>query len=124
MALGAFIAGLLLAETEYRREIEAIIDPFKGILLGTYFLLVGMGMNLKLLLSYPLLIVGLAIGLIAVKGIIIYAAGSLFRISKAARIRTALLLGPDMQLDLSTGFGLSDGAADHTLAVGFSRRFR
>jgi CPA2 family monovalent cation:H+ antiporter-2 len=94
MALGAFIAGLLLAETEYRREIEAIIDPFKGILLGTYFLLVGMGMNLKLLLSYPLLIVGLAIGLIAVKGIIIYAAGSLFRISKAARIRTALLLGP------------------------------
>jgi CPA2 family monovalent cation:H+ antiporter-2 len=94
MALGAFIAGLLLAETEYRREIEAIIDPFKGILLGTYFLLVGMGMNLKLLLSHPLLIVGLALGLIAAKAIIIYGTGSLFRVPKAARIRTALLLGP------------------------------
>lgn len=94
MALGAFIAGLLLAETEYRREIEAIIDPFKGILLGTYFLLVGMSMNLKLLLGNPLLIVGLALGLIAIKGIIIYLTGGLFRIAKAARVRTALLLGP------------------------------
>ena len=94
MALGAFIAGLLLAETEYRREIEAIIDPFKGILLGTYFLLVGMSMNLKLLLGNPLLIIGLALGLIALKSIIIYLTGGLFRIAKAARIRTALLLGP------------------------------
>jgi CPA2 family monovalent cation:H+ antiporter-2 len=94
MALGAFIAGLLLAETEYRREIEAIVEPFKGILLGTYFLLVGMGMNLKLLLAYPLLIFGFAIALIAIKAAIIYATGGFFRIPKPALMRTALLLGP------------------------------
>jgi CPA2 family monovalent cation:H+ antiporter-2 len=94
MALGAFIAGLLLAETEYRREIEAIIDPFRGILLGTYFLLVGTGMNLTLLIANPLVIVGLTIGLIALKAAIIFLAGGFFRVPKPARLRTALLLGP------------------------------
>ncbi|HYN00496.1 MAG TPA: cation:proton antiporter, partial [Aestuariivirgaceae bacterium] len=94
MALGAFIAGLLLAETEYRREIEAIVEPFKGILLGTYFLLVGMGMNLKLLLAYPLVIFGFAVALIGIKAAIIYATGGFFRIPKPALMRTALLLGP------------------------------
>jgi hypothetical protein len=46
MALGAFIAGLMLAETEYRRAIEAIIEPFKGLLLGTFFLVVGLKLDL------------------------------------------------------------------------------
>jgi CPA2 family monovalent cation:H+ antiporter-2 len=94
MALGAFIAGLLLAETEYRREIEAIIEPFKGILLGTYFLLVGMGMNIKLLISHPLPILGFAIALIAVKTAVILATGNFFRLPKPALVRSALLLGP------------------------------
>ena len=48
MALGAFVAGLLLAETEYRREIEVTIEPFKGLLLGLYFVSVGAGINLAL----------------------------------------------------------------------------
>jgi monovalent cation:H+ antiporter-2, CPA2 family len=123
MALGAFIAGLLLAETEYRREIEAIIDPFKGILLGTYFLLVGMSMNLKLLLGSPLLIVGLALGLIAIKGIIIYLTGSLFRIAKAARVRTALLLGPGgefafiMMAAAATAGALSPGVNENVVLI-------
>src|SRR5688572_24022903 len=94
MALGAFIAGLLLAETEYRREIEAIIEPFKGILLGTYFLLVGMGMNIKLLISHPLPILGFAIALITVKAAVILATGNFFRLPKPALVRSALLLGP------------------------------
>jgi CPA2 family monovalent cation:H+ antiporter-2 len=94
MALGAFIAGLLLAETEYRREIEATIEPFKGLLLGTYFLLVGMGMNLKLLVSHPLLIGGFALALIAVKSGIVIGAGRFFRLPPAPRVRSALLLGP------------------------------
>jgi CPA2 family monovalent cation:H+ antiporter-2 len=94
MALGAFIAGLLLAETEYRREIEAIIEPFKGILLGTYFLLVGMGMNIKLLISHSLPILGFAIALIAVKAAVILATGNFFRLPKPALVRSALLLGP------------------------------
>ena len=49
MALGAFIAGLLLAETEYRRAVEAVIEPFKGLLLGAFFLLVGLGIDLEAL---------------------------------------------------------------------------
>jgi CPA2 family monovalent cation:H+ antiporter-2 len=94
MALGAFIAGLLLAETEYRREIEATVEPFKGLLLGTYFLLVGMGMNLKLLVSHPLWIIGFALALIAVKAAIIVGAGRFFRLSLAPLTRSGLLLAP------------------------------
>ena len=53
MALGAFIAGLLLAETEYRREIEATIDPFKGLLLGLFFVSVGMALDVTQLAAQP-----------------------------------------------------------------------
>ena len=67
MALGAFIAGLLIAETEYRREVETLIEPFKGLLLGAYFLLVGMSMDLKLLLSEPIALLGFTVLLIVVK---------------------------------------------------------
>ncbi len=62
MALGAFIAGLLLAETEYRREIEVTIEPFKGLLLGLFFVSVGAGLDLSLAASRP----GLEFGIIAV----------------------------------------------------------
>jgi CPA2 family monovalent cation:H+ antiporter-2 len=111
MALGAFIAGLVLAETEYRREIESIIDPFKGILLGTYFLLIGMGMNLELLMSYPFHIVAFAAGLIVCKAAIIYVSGSFFRIAKPALLRTAFLLGPGGEFAfVIMGAGVAAGA--------------
>ena len=71
MALGAFVAGLLLAETEYRREIEVTIEPFKGLLLGLYFVSVGAEINPALILARPGLILGLAAALIAVKGLIL-----------------------------------------------------
>ena len=71
MALGAFIAGLMLAETEYRRAIEAIIEPFKGLLLGTFFLVVGLRLDLDSLLQSPVIILGVALGLIVLKGVII-----------------------------------------------------
>ncbi|UJR80181.1 monovalent cation:proton antiporter-2 (CPA2) family protein [Sandaracinus amylolyticus] len=67
MALGAFIAGVLLADSEYRHELEANIEPFKGLLLGLFFMAVGMSANLGVLLAQPLLIVGLALALVAVK---------------------------------------------------------
>ena len=70
MALGAFIAGLLLAETEYRRAIEAIIEPFKGLLLGAFFLLVGLGINLDGLVAQPTRILGAAAGLVILKSVI------------------------------------------------------
>ncbi len=67
MALGAFLAGVLLAESEYRHELEADIDPFKGLLLGLFFMAVGMTVNLGLVQDTPLVLLGLALGLVAVK---------------------------------------------------------
>ena len=94
MALGAFIAGLILAETEYRRAIEAVIEPFKGLLLGAFFLVVGLGVDLATLLNDPARILALAAGLVALKAVIIYMLARLFRVAHSAAIETALLLGP------------------------------
>ena len=73
MALGAFIAGLLLADSEYRHELEADIEPFKGLLLGLFFMSVGMAANLGLLLEQPGLIALLVAGLVTVKFALLYA---------------------------------------------------
>ncbi len=67
MALGAFLAGVLLAESEYRHELEADIEPFKGLLLGLFFMAIGMTLNVGLLLEAPLTIVAITLGLIAIK---------------------------------------------------------
>ncbi len=67
MALGAFLAGLLLADSEYRHELESQIEPFKGLLLGLFFISVGMGANLQLLLDAPATVLGLMLLLIAIK---------------------------------------------------------
>jgi monovalent cation:H+ antiporter-2, CPA2 family len=94
MGLGAFVAGLLLAETEYRRAVEATIDPFKGLLLGVFFVSVGMGLDPAWLAINPGLIVAFAVGLIALKAAIIFALASLFRIDRPVAAESALLLGP------------------------------
>jgi monovalent cation:H+ antiporter-2, CPA2 family len=94
MALGAFIAGLMLAETEYRRAIEAVIEPFKGLLLGAFFLVVGLGIDLDSLMQSPLRIIALAVAIVALKAAIIYVLARLFRVSRGAAIESALLLGP------------------------------
>lgn len=94
MTLGAFVAGLLLAETEYRRAIEATIDPFKGLLLGVFFVSVGMNLDPAQLVAAPALILGLAIGLLVLKGAVILVAARIMRISRAVALETALLLGP------------------------------
>jgi CPA2 family monovalent cation:H+ antiporter-2 len=94
MALGAFIAGLMLAETEYRRAIEAIIEPFKGLLLGTFFLMVGLRLDLGSLMHSPMMILSTAVGLVILKGIIILMLTRVFRISRGAALESALLLGP------------------------------
>ena len=94
MALGAFVAGLLLAETEYRREIEVTIEPFKGLLLGLYFLSVGASIDPALILERPVLIFGIAGALIAIKGAILLALARSFRMPWRAGVEMALLLGP------------------------------
>jgi K+:H+ antiporter len=93
MALGAFVAGLLLAETEYRRAIEATIDPFKGLLLGIFFFTVGMDIDVRELLREPLALAGGVIGLIALKSIVIVLLAKLFRLSWPVAVETGLLLG-------------------------------
>ena len=70
MALGALIAGLLLAETEFRREIEVTIEPFKGLLLGVFLISVGMSLDLAVIArGAPRVVLGAAAGLVAVKGV-------------------------------------------------------
>ncbi|HET6613765.1 MAG TPA: monovalent cation:proton antiporter-2 (CPA2) family protein, partial [Kofleriaceae bacterium] len=67
MAFGAFIAGVLLADSEYRHELQTDIEPFKGLLLGLFFLGVGMSVNLGLVAARPLVVIALVLGLVAVK---------------------------------------------------------
>jgi glutathione-regulated potassium-efflux system ancillary protein KefC/glutathione-regulated potassium-efflux system protein KefB len=75
MALGAFIAGMLLADSEYRHELEADIEPFKGLLMGLFFMAVGMGISLRALAEAPLAIPALALGLVAAKAALLYLLG-------------------------------------------------
>ena len=75
MSLGAFLAGMLLADSEFRHELEAQIDPFKGLLLGLFFVSVGMSVDLSLILREPWLIVGLLLALFAIKAAVLYLVG-------------------------------------------------
>jgi glutathione-regulated potassium-efflux system ancillary protein KefC len=75
MALGAFLAGVLLANSEYRHELEADIEPFKGLLLGLFFIAVGMSANLGLLLHRPFLVAALVTGLVVLKAAFLFAIG-------------------------------------------------
>jgi Kef-type K+ transport system membrane component KefB/voltage-gated potassium channel Kch len=94
MSLGAFIAGLALAETEFRRAIEAIIEPFKGVLLGLFFLLVGLGLDLNLLFEQPLLIVEMTVLIISVKTAIFMGLALVMKLPRAPALESALLLSP------------------------------
>lgn len=93
MALGAFLAGLLLADSEYRHELEAQIEPFKGLLLGLFFISVGMGANLGLLLSAPITVLGLTLLLIAIKLPLLFVVGRLAGgLGKVSAIRLGIVL--------------------------------
>ena len=72
MALGAFLAGVLLAESEYRHEIQATIEPFKGVLLGLFFISVGMSVDFRVLLTHPWIVLGVIAGLFLVKGAVLW----------------------------------------------------
>ena len=110
MALGAFIAGVLLADSEYRHELEANIEPFKGLLLGLFFLAVGMSADLALLLAHPLEIAALTVGLVAVKALVLFALGraSGQAPSSAAALAVALSQGGEFAFVI---FGVAVEAA-------------
>ena len=94
MALGAFIAGLLLAETEYRRAIEAMIDPFKGLLLGVFFVSVGMALDVTQLARKRPADPRRRRRPDRRQGGVIAALGAAFRLARPVALETALLLGP------------------------------
>jgi len=93
MALGALIAGVLLAETEFKHEVELMIEPFKGLLMGLFFMTVGMGMDVRQIAANPLWLAGAVIGLIALKAVVVavlFRAGGL---NWGRAIEGGLLLG-------------------------------
>jgi len=92
MALGAFIAGVLLADSEYRHELEANIEPFKGLLLGLFFIAVGMSANLGLLAERPLFVLSLAIAFLLLKGLTIWVVALLSRHRGAAARKLAVTM--------------------------------
>jgi CPA2 family monovalent cation:H+ antiporter-2/glutathione-regulated potassium-efflux system protein KefB len=80
-ALGAFLGGVVLANSEYRHELESDIEPFKGLLLGLFFMAVGASIDFKLILSMPWVILGLVAGLMVLKASILLGLGKIFKIS-------------------------------------------
>lgn len=113
MALGAFVSGLLLAETEYRKAVESIIEPFKGLLLGVFFFTVGMNLNFRDLVNEPISILALLSGLVALKAAIIIFLTRLFKLSWSTAIETGMILGPAGEFSLVT---LNISAAENLLS--------
>jgi len=91
-ALGAFTAGVLLAESEYRHQIEADIAPFEGLLLGLFFTAIGMALDMSLLAREPALIATLVAGLLAIKAVVLYGVGRLNGLDHVASRRLALFI--------------------------------
>lgn len=92
MALGAFVAGILLAETEYRHEVEVKIEPFKGLLLSLFFVSLGIRLDLSLLVAKPVIILGAALGLMLLKTAVVFGAGLFMGLNKRSAIEAALIL--------------------------------
>jgi glutathione-regulated potassium-efflux system protein KefC len=92
MALGAFLGGVLLAESEYRHEIEAAVEPFKGLLLGLFFIAVGMSADFAVLIARPALVFGLIAGLFLIKGAVLWLIARHAKIPRAERPLFILLL--------------------------------
>jgi monovalent cation:proton antiporter-2 (CPA2) family protein len=89
-ALGAFLAGVVLAESEFRRELETDIEPFRGLLLGLFFITVGAELDLGLVMAHPLAILGAVAGLIVLKTLAMYLSGRLFRTPHRVALTTAV----------------------------------
>jgi glutathione-regulated potassium-efflux system ancillary protein KefC/glutathione-regulated potassium-efflux system protein KefB len=116
-ALGAFLAGVVLAESEFRRELETDIEPFRGLLLGLFFITVGAALDLGIAAAEPLLLLGLVLGLIALKAAVMYGIARLFRtpVRTAATTAVALAQGGEFAFVLLT-FALGARILDADLA--------
>ena len=122
MALGAFLAGVLLADSEYRHELEADLEPFKGLLLGLLFIAVGMSVNLGLMVAMPFKLLGLTAGLMLVKALIVYLVGRLGRYvrSRSRSLAMAMLAGGEFAFvlfSIARNQGLLTASAAETLVL-------
>ena len=110
MALGSFMAGVLLAESEYRHQLESDIEPFKGLLLGLFFIAVGMSVDFGLMLTHPWLIVGLTLGLVVLKTGVLLLLARLFAIPVSQHAFFAFVLSQGGEFAFVL-FGLASGFA-------------
>ncbi|MDH3699705.1 MAG: monovalent cation:proton antiporter-2 (CPA2) family protein [Alphaproteobacteria bacterium] len=114
MALGAFLAGLLFAETEYRHAIEVDIEPFKGLLLGLFFVSVGMSIDIAQVAANPLWLIASVFGLFLIKSPVVYVLARLFNEPRSVALEAALLLGQGGEFafvifGMAYGLGLMPG---------------
>ena len=109
MALGAFLAGLLLAETEFRHEVEVTIEPFKSLLLGLFFMSVGMQTDLRTILAAPVWIPLSVLGLFAIKGIVMALVLRAGKLSWGHAVETGLLMGQGGEFAfIVTGYAMAN----------------
>ncbi len=127
MALGAFLAGLLLAETEYRHEVRISIEPFKGLLIGLFFMSVGMAIDLSALIHNPFWILASVFGLFAIKAGVITALVRYFGLPWGVSAEAGLLLGQGGEFAfIVVGIAMTQGLLEHQvgqfmmLVIGFS----
>jgi glutathione-regulated potassium-efflux system ancillary protein KefC/glutathione-regulated potassium-efflux system protein KefB len=117
-ALGAFLAGVVLAESEFRRELETDIEPFRGLLLGLFFITVGAGLDFALLATQPLLITGLVLGMMALNAAVMLGVALSFRVPwrDAATAAVALSQGGEFAFVL-LAFAVGVGVLGQPLAA-------
>ena len=101
-ALGAFIAGVMLADSPYRHELEADIEPFRSILLGLFFVAVGMMLDLDAIADRPLFVIGMALALIAVKALVLFVLAKLFRMETRRRAQARPAAEPGRRIRASS----------------------
>ena len=122
-ALGTFLAGVVLANSEYKHELESNIDPFKGLLLGLFFIAVGASIDFELITQDPMRIFGLVLGLMLVKGLVLFVLGKLFKLKLDQNLIFTFALSQVgefafvlFSFSLQSGI-LSDGTIDTMIAV-------
>lgn len=112
-ALGTFLAGVVLANSEFRHELESSIEPFKGLLLGLFFIAVGAEINFSVLFQTPLILIGATLALMVMKGVILYGVGWLFKLRKRDQWLYALSLAQAGEFGMVlTTFSLQQGVID------------
>ncbi len=122
MALGAFLAGVLLADSEYRHDLEASIEPFKGLLLGLFFVAVGMSADFRVVLERPGAVVGLVLGLVGLKMVVLYGLGRLTRLPARLSVSLGIAISQGGEFafvlfGIAAGSGVLSQAAVELLVV-------